>query len=65
MNGKKAKRMRRFVRVTYPFMSVEARYRTLPSGQVVLAEVCQRALYLVIKREYKKNKNRYKENNND
>ena len=54
MRGTKAKAMRKYVRDTFPFLSASPLYRRRGTlGTAVLAEQCQRAMYMRIKRAYK------------
>ena len=53
MNSKLAKKIRKYVRTTYPFMSEETLYRYDAFGSIIVADVCQRAFVRNIKKNYK------------
>ena len=53
MNSKLAKRIRKYVRKTYPFMSTETLYKYDAFGSIEVAPVCQRAFVRDIKKNYK------------
>ena len=58
MNLKLAKKIRKYVRDTYPFMAQTAIYETdLRTGARKLASVCQRGFIQNIKRNIKRKKN--------
>jgi len=54
MRGTKAKAIRRYVRETYPYLSVDNLHQADERGTIKLAPMCRRALSQHMKRQYKK-----------
>jgi hypothetical protein len=54
VRGSKAKAMRRYVRVTYPYLSEDSLHQYNEVGVCTLVPMCQRALYQHMKRQYKR-----------
>lgn len=55
MRGTQAKRLRRYVRKRYPFLSVDPLYREDHTGKTLrLAAQCQRGIYQSLKTSWKR-----------
>jgi hypothetical protein len=56
MRGTVAKKLRRYVNVKYGFLADEDLYRTLPNGELQLADQCKKKMYKVMKQGFKRRK---------